>query len=223
VSRTCSDSMEFCWDDETETSDSLDKMKEKVVAGARNQQYRPLCTWWPRDAAGGVTAHGRLLGSERYRTLCANTCAVLDKGARALTSPVSRLRHETKTKAVPRDRHLQHRRAVRRQLSRHRRDSEHEWRAKPHDDLLCEREPETRKGAPGERPSRWCSVHAAERLGHPHLERVMDHSRGGRWHRMERDPRLVFLCTRVPERLGPCRSRMDAGRARPAFARVAIN
>src|ERR1700692_4162605 len=40
---------------------------------------------------------------------------------------------------------------------------------------------------------------------------------------MERDSRLVLLCTRVPERprqdIGPCRSRMDAGRARKRNSR----
>jgi hypothetical protein len=41
VSRTCSDMIEFCWDDETQTSDSLDKVNEKWLRG-RDLNPRPL-------------------------------------------------------------------------------------------------------------------------------------------------------------------------------------
>ena len=64
MSRTCSDMMKFCWDNGTETSDSLDKMKEKWLRG-RNLNPRPLgyepnesCHEWPLETIRPVISSG---------------------------------------------------------------------------------------------------------------------------------------------------------------------
>ena len=63
-------------------------------------------------------------------------------------------------------------------------------------------------------------IHAAERIEHSGVERVMEQPWGERGHRMERDAQLLLLCARVPEQpprsagnVGSHGSRMDAGGA----------